>query len=88
MAFFNSGPNLPDDEKARIEFHLQQIVDCIGQERTQLPVLSTATLMGMGQGDRSVKDIAAAVGQHLSYPAGEIKVQVIPELLKKVGSGG
>ncbi|MDG2012563.1 MAG: hypothetical protein P8J33_03605 [Pirellulaceae bacterium] len=88
MAFFNSGPNLPGDEKARIEFQLQQIVDCIGQEKTQLPVLSTAALLGMGQASGSVKDIAAAIGQHLSYPAGEIKVQVIPELLKKVGSGG
>ena len=30
----------------------------------------------------------AMLGEHLSYHTADVKVQVIPELLKKVGGGG
>jgi len=88
MALFSSGPTLAADEKARVEYHIQQIIDCIGRDRTQLPILSTETLLGMNDHARSPHGIMELLGQHLLYPTGDVKVQVIPELLKKVGGGG
>lgn len=88
MALFSSGPTLAADEKARVEYHVQQIIDCIGGDRSQLPILSTATLLGMTQNFRSPKEIMQLLGEHLHHPTGDIRVQVIPELLKKVGGGG
>ena len=88
MALFKSGPNLPDAEKSRIEFHLQQVADCMGRERFQLPVFRLSSLMELSQSGQSPKELKEVVGKHLSHPVGELKLQVIPEMLQKVGGGG
>ena len=88
MPLFKSGPNLPADERARVEYHLQQIADCIGRERFQLPVHRMDSLIKLGQLGQSPREIAEVIGQHLSHPIGDLKIQVIPEVVQKVGGGG
>ena len=90
MPFFKSAPNLPDDEKARIEFHLQQISETIGFDRLQLPVLMEREVLYETQQSslRSSEQVLAAVGEHLSYDISEISVQTIPMPPEKTGGGG
>ena len=86
MAFFKPTPNLPDDEKARIEFHLQQIADCIGLDRFALPVLSEHSLLS---GDLSTADqLKCVVGEHLGHDVSGVKIQTFPIQPEKVGGGG
>lgn len=85
MAFFKSTPNLPDDEKARIEFHLQQIAECIGFDRLRLPVLSERSLLaGTNQ---TADQLKLLVGEHLGHDVSEVKVQTFPMQPTKVGGG-
>jgi hypothetical protein len=90
MAFFQSTPNLPCNEKARIEFHLQQISECIGFERLKLPVLSEDELSrGGGRTEnRSADQVLAAVGSHLDHNVSEIGLQTMPMPTQKSGGGG
>ncbi len=88
MAFFRSEPNVPDGEKARIEFHLQQIADAIGAQRLQLPFVSLAKLNGLCESDKSLSQIAEFAGDHLSYDIGGLAIEVVPEQLEKCGGGG
>ena len=90
MAFFQSAPNLPCDEKARIEFHLQQISECIGFERLKLPVLNEDQLSHEGgrAEARSADQVMAAVGEHLNHDVSEIKLQTLPMPSQKSGGGG
>lgn len=90
MAFFQSTPNLPCNEKARIEFHLQQISECIGFDRLKLPVLSEDELMygGGGTDVRSADQIMTAVGSHLGHNVSVIKLQTLPMPAQKSGGGG
>ena len=79
--FFSAKPNLPDSEKARIEFHLQQLADCIGMERFQRPVVSTDSLLH--QFSNSAQDLIGFVGQHLSHDVSELKIEFVPEQVEK-----
>ncbi len=92
MAFFKSTPNLPSGEKARIEFYLQQIAECIGFERFKLPVLSEDQLLnGVGTQPpeiQSVDQIKNLVGKHLRHDVSELKLQTFPMQPQKVGGGG
>ena len=88
MAFFKSKPNVSDAEKARIEFHLQQIAECVGFERLTLPVVDSATLVDLAHSSRSPKPIVDFVGNHLSHDIGELEVVIDPKELKKCGGGG
>ena len=90
MPFFKSAPNLPDDEKARIEFHLQQISESIGFDRLQLPVKSERDVLYEAQQSelRSSKQVLTAVGQHLNYDISEIRLQTLPMPPEKTGGGG
>lgn len=85
MAFFKSTPNLPDGERARIEFHLQQIGECIGGDRCQLPVLDGSELLADGS---SVDQVRDQVGRHLRHSVNELRIQTIPMQPEKVGGGG
>ena len=88
MAFFKSKPNVCNAEKARIEFHLQQIAECVGYERISLPVVELETLVELAHTSRSPEPILGFIGKHLSHDVSEIKVVTDPQELKKCGGGG
>lgn len=90
MPFFKTTPNLPDGERARIEFHLQQILECIGSDRCRQPVLSLEELLyDRNEGrNRSVDQLKLLLGSHLNHDVHDIQVQTMPMQLQKVGGGG
>ena len=92
MAFFKPKPNLPAGEKARIEFFLQQIAECIGVDRFKLPVLSENQLVHGEAANPTefptVDQIKNRVGNHLRYDVSELKLQTFPMQPQKVGGGG
>ena len=90
MPFFKSAPNLSEDEKARIEFHLQQISESIGFDRLQLPVMNESDVLYDAEQSelRSSKQILNAVGEHLTYDISEIRLQTLPMPPEKTGGGG
>ena len=81
---------MPDDEKARIEFHLQQISESIGFDRLQLPVMNEHEILyGARQSElRSSDQILTAVGDHLAYDVSGIRLQTLPMPPEKSGGGG
>jgi hypothetical protein len=86
MAFFKAKPNVSDHDKARIEFHLQEIAESIGFERFVLPVVSEASLMD--HAGKTPQQIVAFASEHLSHNTAGLSVQVaiVPE--EKCGGGG
>lgn len=82
--FFKPKPNLPDGDKARIEFHFQQIASCIGAERVKLPVLSRDAFLGKA----STQEIVDLVGQHLSHDVSAIQVNAVLQQAGQCGGGG
>lgn len=87
MAFFKPKPNLPSDEKARIEFLLQRIADYIGFERFLLPVVSADELIRnpMLATNQQAIDF---ISNHLKHDASELRFEVIPKEAEKCGGGG
>jgi hypothetical protein len=88
MAFFKPKPNLGDHEKARIEFHLQEIAESIGFERFKLPVLRVDQLMDLKIQSKTPEQIVAFAAEHLSHNIAGLKVQVAIEPQEKCGGGG
>ena len=93
MAFFKPKPNLPDAEKAKVEFHLQQIAECIGFERFQLPVLRMNSLLGqslsgISESNQTPDQMIGFIGKHLSHDVSGIRLSVIPQPPEKCGGGG
>ena len=89
MFFFKSNPNLPDGERARIEFHFQQLVDCLGIARFRLPVVSVNTILNKSGGQRSAEEIKDFVVEHLDVMASNLTVQQQLALpVKQSGGGG
>ena len=86
MAFFKPKPNIADHEKARIEFHLQELAESIGFERILLPVVQANQLLNLKS--REPREIAAFVGEHLSHSTGNLQMQVAIEAQEKCGGGG
>ena len=86
--FFKSKPNLHDAEKARIEFHLQQIAECIGFARFKLPVMSASKLLDWHAAKQSPEQLIGLVGRHLSHDVGTLKFQAVSKPIEKCGSGG
>lgn len=86
--FFKSKPNLRDAEKARIEFHLQQIAECIGFDRFKLPVLSCEALLNWFQVKQTPEQMIAMLGKHLSHDVGGIRFIELAQPIEKCGSGG
>ncbi len=88
MAFFRSEPNLPDTDKARVEFHLQQIAECIGFDRFKLPVLCMKSLLGLYESKLTPDQMIGFVGEHLYHDINGLRLTVVPEQLEKCGGGG
>lgn len=86
MVFFKSKPAIDVHEKARIEFHIQEIAESIGFERLRLPVLRRRQLVDV-QG-KTPEQLVAFVGKHLSHNVGGLQVQVAIEAQEKCGGGG
>lgn len=74
--FFKPKPNLPDSEKARIEFHFQQIAECIGLERMKLPILRLSSLVEMVD-SKSPADIIRFLGGHLRHDTSGVQFEVV-----------
>ncbi|MEM6689007.1 MAG: hypothetical protein AAF664_06240 [Planctomycetota bacterium] len=86
--FFKPKANLHDSEKSRIEFHLQQIAECIGFDRFTLPVLSRKTLFGFYDTKGDPKKIIDSVGKHLAHDVGDVQFRVVPQMAQSTcGSG-
>ena len=90
MAFFKPTPNLPAGEKARIEFHLQQIAECIGFDRFKLPVLSEDSVLTADSQSilRSADEVMNLVGNQLGHDVTGITIQSEPLPPEKSGGGG
>lgn len=86
MALFKTKPNIDDHEKARIEFHLQEIAESIGFERFKKPVVASGQLLAPT--DNTPDQIAAFVGDHLAHNTSGLKVQVAVEIQEQCGGGG
>ena len=88
MPFFKSAPNVSAEEKPRIEFHLQQLAQCLGTDRFTLPVLSKEEVLGSSGAIRSADEILNVVGKHLAHDVSEITIQTVPLAPEKCGGGG
>ena len=88
MNFFKTKPNLSNGEKAKVEFHFQQLADCLGFDRFQLPVQDLNLPLGVIRGDDGVNRLVALVGEHLSHDVAGLGVKVTPQQLEKCGGGG
>ena len=89
MVFFKSAPNVKHDEKARIEFHLQQLADFIGPDRFKLPMVTEQQLMAAGSDGQlpSIEGVIAFVGEHLSHDVSGIKTEFVPLVKEQCGGG-
>ena len=88
MAFFKLAPNLPDDEKARIEFHLQQIAECIGLERLTKPVANESSLLYKTGVLQTTDQIMNLAGRHLGHDVGGITIETVYLPPETTGGGG
>lgn len=88
MVFFKPKPNLPDSEKARIEFYFQQIAESIGFERFQLPVLRRHEFLDRFDSKQTPAQIIRFVGEHLKHDVAEIQVRVVPQSVANCSGGG
>jgi hypothetical protein len=91
MQLFKSKPSLADGEKARIEFHLQQIAESITADRFKLEVLTEEKILAGRSNVSAAPDIESLlkkIGDHLSHDVGNISTLSQPQELEKCGSGG
>lgn len=86
MVFFKSKPAIGDHEKARIEFHFQEIAESIGFERFRLPTIRRHQFIDL-QG-KTADQIVAFVGQHLSHNVAGLEVRIAIAPQEKCGGGG
>jgi len=85
MALFGTKPNLSGNERARIEFHLQQILDCVGLEPFQLPFFDPGPFLRPGS---DLGAMSQALSDHLSHDIQQTHIEVVPQELEKCGGGG
>ncbi len=90
MPFFKSTPNLPDDEKARTEFHLQQIAECIGFDRLRLPIMPEESILycSNSTGYQTPHQILSLVGRHLGHDISGVSIETVLQPPEKSGGGG
>jgi hypothetical protein len=88
IVFFKPKPNLPDAEKARIDFHFQQIAECIGFDRFRLPVLSRKTLLEQFESKQTPPQMIRFVGDHLDHDTTELQFSVVPQQAASCSGGG
>ncbi len=85
MALFGTKPNLSGNERARIEFHLQQILDCVGLEPFQFPSFDPQPFLRPGS---DLAGMSQALSDHLSHDIQQLHIEVVPQELEKCGGGG
>ena len=91
IQLFKSKPGLADGDKARIEFHIQQIAESVGSERMRLPVLSWQEILYTATDSstlRSIDELKIFIGKHLSHDVGNVSIHSVPQALEKCGGGG
>ncbi len=86
--FFKTEPNVSDGEKARLEFYIQEIADCIGFDKCRRPVQTLSALSGAALNCESPGEIIRFVGDVLAYDTTDLRFEVIPGPLEKSGGGG
>ena len=80
--------NLADIEKSRIEFHLQQIAECIGFERFTLPVWRQPSLLELCKSNRDPQHMVEIMGAHLAHDVDGVQVRVVPQQSESRCGGG
>lgn len=88
MGLFKAKPGLPDHEKARVEFNLQQLAECIGFDLMQSDFLNPEEAFTGDPHELSSEMILKAVGEHLDHDVGPVTVLSKPKPLQKCGGGG
>ncbi len=88
MLFLKSTPNLPDHEKARVEFHSQQLAECLGGELMRRPVLVPDAVFGSQADGTDLDDVLKKIGDHLGIDVAPISVQTALKSLEVCGGGG
>ncbi len=86
MAFFNSKPKIRLNEKARIEFELQQLSEAVGAKRFQLPIVRLSRWQDLIQ--RPLSEVLQFTGKHIGHNTHDVRLDVQPENLEKCGGGG
>ncbi|WP_149497432.1 hypothetical protein [Roseiconus lacunae] len=86
--FFKLKANLSDAEKSRIEFHLQQIAECVGFDRLTLPVLSRKSLSDLYESEKNPQHVIEHLGDHLKHDVGGIQLRVVPQQSQSSCSSG
>ena len=79
IVFSKPRANVPDAEKSRIEFHMQQIAECVGWERFTLPVVSRNTLFELYESKRKPQQVIEFVGDHLAHDVSGIQFRIVPQ---------
>lgn len=88
MPFFRSSPNLPDHEKARIEFHLQQLAECLGGDLLRQPVMDPEVTFGNDPSSTNLDEVLAKIGKHLGMDVRPITIQTSLKSPEVCGGGG
>lgn len=88
MALFKVKPNLADGEKAKVEFHFQQLAESVGYDRLKLEVQSKETLLGLCESGMTAEQMLVFVGEHLSHDVNDVKIAIDPQQPEKCGGGG
>ena len=88
MLFFKTTPNLPDSDKARTEFHLQQIGECIGFDKLLLPVSDEYEIVFENGQPRTPEQLLGFVGQQLQADFSEVKINKELTVVTESGGGG
>lgn len=88
MGLFKSSPNLPDHEKARVEYHLQQLSECLNSHLFLKPVVVPEEVFGHRAQDLQPQDVLDFVGEYLEYDVHPVTIEVQPKALELCGGGG
>lgn len=86
MIFFQSKPAVSTTDKARLEFRLQQISDCLGADKLLLPVLPIQNLIAPAQS--GLGNTLDAVAKHLGVDFSGFKIQESLDVVEQKSGGG
>ena len=88
MPLFKTKPNLPTAERARIEFHFQQIVECLGVQRSQAPVHRLNDWLVLANANVNAEPILGWLGDRLCHDIDGLSCRVVPTSFEPSGGGG
>ena len=88
MGLFKPKPGLPDYEKARIEYHLQQLAECIGFDLLKNEFFIPEQTLASDPAELNSETILKLLGEHLRYDVTPVTVLSKPTPLEKCGGGG